>query len=123
MESDFELIVSDAIDNIPEKYQSKMKDILFKVEEEPTQAQRVKLGLRSCDALFGLYEGVPLTQRNGAVHSIVPDVITIFKHPMIEMYSSEISLKKQVYETVWHEVAHYFGLDHKMIHKAKKSQN
>lgn len=121
MENKFNSLVSDAIDNIPSQYQSKLKNVLFKIEDLPTPEQRKKLGLRDCDALFGLYEGVPLTGRNGAVHSIVPDVITIFMHPMIDIYNDEITLKKQIFETIWHEVAHYFGLDHKMIHAAKKS--
>lgn len=120
MENEFEKIVSDAIDNIPEQYQSRIKNVVFKVESEPTLEQRKKLGLRDCDALFGLYEGVPLTKRNGATHSIVPDVITVFIHPMIDIYTDVASLKKQVFETIWHEVAHYFGLDHNQIHKAKK---
>jgi predicted Zn-dependent protease with MMP-like domain len=120
MDINFDQIVSEAIDNIPEKYQQKLTDVLFKVEDQPTQEQMKQLGLRRCDALFGLYEGVPLTRRNGAVHSIVPDVITIFKHPMIEIYPEKDTLKKQIYETVWHEVAHYFGLNHRMIHMAKR---
>jgi predicted Zn-dependent protease with MMP-like domain len=120
MDEIFEQLVSDAIDNIPDKYQQKIKDVVFKVENEPSAQQRKQLGLRQCDALFGLYEGVPLTKRSGTVHSIVPDVITIFKYPMIEIYSNENALKSQIFETVWHEVAHYFGLNHTMIHKAKK---
>jgi predicted Zn-dependent protease with MMP-like domain len=119
MDSIFENLVSEAIDNIPNQYQSKLKNVVFKVEPEPTLEQRKKLGLRDCDALFGLYEGVPRTKRNGAVHSIVPDVITIFMHPMVDIYKDESSLKKQIFETIWHEVAHYFGLDHAQIHKAK----
>lgn len=120
MDSIFENLVSEAIDNIPNQYQSKLKNVVFKVESEPSLEQRKKLGLRDCDALFGLYEGVPLTKRNGAVHSIVPDVITIFIHPMVDIYKDETSLKKQIFETIWHEVAHYFGLNHAQIHEAKK---
>jgi predicted Zn-dependent protease with MMP-like domain len=116
----FERLVSDAIDHIPEQYQEKIQNVLFKVEDLPSYQQRQKLGLRKCDALFGLYEGVPLTKRNGGVHSIVPDVITIFKYPMTSIYPEEDALKKQIYETVWHEVAHYFGLNHKEIHAAKR---
>lgn len=115
----FEKLVVQAIDNIPEQYQTKIKNVVFKIEEQPSIEQRRKLGLRDCDALFGLYEGVPLTKRNGAVHSIVPDVITIFSHPMTDIYTNEKDLKKQVFETVWHEVAHYFGLDHDMIDDIK----
>lgn len=118
----FEDLVSEAIDNIPAEYQEKIQNVLFKAEDEPSQAQRKRLGLRRCDALYGLYEGVPLTGRNGSVPSIVPDVITIFKHPMIDMHRSETDLKVQIYETVWHEVAHYFGLNHHAIHTAKKKR-
>jgi len=120
MDKHFDNFVSEAIDNIPKQYSEKLKNILFIVEDEPTDSQRKKLGLRKCDALFGLYEGVPLTKRGGAVHSIVPDVITIFRQPMTRIFTIESELKKQIFETVWHEVAHYFGLDHQQINNAKK---
>ncbi len=120
-EDPFENLVSEAIDNIPKMYQDKIKNVLFSVEDMPSLEQRKKLGLRSCDALFGLYEGIPLTKRNGAVHSIVPDKITVFRYPMINIFTDTNELKKQVYETIWHEVAHYFGLDHKQIHSAKNN--
>jgi predicted Zn-dependent protease with MMP-like domain len=121
MKESFDVFIADAIDNIPTQYQEKIKDVLFRVEDEPTGEQRKKLGLRSCDALFGLYEGVPLTNRNGAVHSKVPDVITIFRYPMMKYYPEDNMLKKQIFETVWHEVAHYFGLNHRDIHLAKNN--
>ncbi len=119
---EFENIVHKAIKHIPEIYQEKLKNVVFRVEDQPTPSQRKKLGLRDCDALFGLYEGVPLTQRSGATYSVLPDVITIFYSPMATMFSDLVSLKKQVYETVWHEVAHFYGLNHSDIHKAKKSK-
>lgn len=119
---EFKQLISQAIDNIPKTYQDKIKNVAFKVESEPSPQQREKLGLRPCDALYGLYEGVPLTKRNGGVHSIVPDVITIFMFPMVLHLQNKEQLSKQVYETVWHEVAHYFGLDHDRIHKAKPTQ-
>jgi predicted Zn-dependent protease with MMP-like domain len=117
----FEELVENAINNIPDIYADKLNDVVFKIEDQPTTEQRTKLGLRKCDALFGLYEGIPLTSRNGVKFSKVPDVITIFKHPMVDIFADEQSLQKQVYETVWHEVAHFFGLDHKQINKAKKN--
>ncbi len=118
MEEKFKGFVKDAIDHIPDMYQEKMKTIAITVDDEPSTKQREKIGLRPCDALFGLYEGVPLTQRGGYTHSIPPDVITIFKHPMIELFPGEKELKKQIYKTLWHEVAHYFGLNHSQIHDA-----
>ncbi len=118
-QKEFEDIVTKAIDNVPDPYQSKLKDITFRVEERPSPEKRIKLKLGSHDALFGLYEGVPLPARGGAKPTIVPDVITVYMYPMVYMFPEREALKKQVYETVWHEVAHYFGLNHEQIHKAK----
>ncbi len=115
----FEQFVTDAIDNIPAQYQDKMKNVAIVVEDTPSDEQRRKLGLRRCDALFGLYEGVPLPKRGGVTLSIQPDVITIFRYPMLHMFRGEQALREQIYETLWHEVAHYFGLNHSQIHAAK----
>ena len=93
--------------------------IAFLVEDEPSPQQRKQLGLRCNQTLFGLYEGVPLPKRMGTV-KITPDIITIFKKP-IEQYSNSLEdVKKQVIHTVWHEVAHYFGLDHDRIHELER---
>ncbi len=119
MDDLFEKHVSDAIDHIPKRYTEKMKHVAIIIEDEPSPEQRAKLGLRSCDALFGLYEGVPLSRRGGSMLQIPPDVITIFKHPMIDIFNDQEMLKKQVYETLWHETAHFFGLNHTQIHRAK----
>ena len=119
---DFEALENEAVDHIPKQYKDKMQNVAFKVEEEPSIEQRMKLQLRNGQSLYGLYEGVPLPQRNGAVLSKAPDVITIFKHPMVDIHRNLTTLKEQVYETVWHEVAHYFGLNHRDIHAAKNNQ-
>jgi predicted Zn-dependent protease with MMP-like domain len=117
----FESYVADAIDNIPKIYKDKLDNVAFKTELEPSSQQRTSLGLRPCDALYGLYEGVPLPSRSGGIHSIVPDIITVFMHPMVEMHNNPIILKKQIYQTIWHEVAHYFGLGHERIHAVESS--
>ncbi len=119
MDQLFEQYVTEAIDAIPTKYREKMKHVAIIVEDEPTPAQRQHLGLRSCNALYGLYEGVPLPKRGGATLSLPPDRITIFRHPMMELFTEPKALKAQIKETLWHEVAHFFGLDHQQIHHAK----
>ena len=65
--------------------------------------------------LLGLYEGIPLPRRNNGYSGVLPDVITIFKraHEMITHDLQE--MRDMVHQTVWHEVAHYFGLDHGQI--------
>jgi predicted Zn-dependent protease with MMP-like domain len=116
----FESLVTDAIDTVPEPYKSQMQNIAFFVEDEPSEQQRQKLGLRPCQSLFGLYEGVPLPARGGNSTNILPDRITVFRRTHELFASNMADMKKQVHNTVWHEVAHYFGLDHKRIHELEQ---
>lgn len=121
-DEDFHKVVSAAIDKIPSKYQRHLQNVAFIVESEPTQQQRQNLGLKRFQTLFGLYEGVPLPSRGGTT-KLLPDKITIFKQP-IEYASADLGqLKEIVRNTLWHEVAHYFGLDHLRIDEleAKRS--
>ncbi len=118
----FEAYLSEAIDRIPVQYQEKMKSVAILVADEPTHEQRLKLHMRHGTSLFGLYEGVPLPKRGGAVYTLTPDVITIFKYPMTSVFTEPTALKQQIFETLWHEVAHYFGLDHDQIDRIKKRQ-
>jgi len=119
-ETDFRNIVTKAIDAIPKRYATHIKNLAFVIEDEPNEIQRQKLRLRQDQSLYGLYEGVPLTQRGAGYNLVLPDKITIFKRP-IEMTSySQAELEKQVAQTVWHEVAHYFGLGHGRIHELEQ---
>jgi len=120
---EFEQLVGQAIDNVPEPYGSRLQNIAFIVEDEPSLEQRQKTGLHPYQTLFGLYEGVPLPQRGGAT-KLLPDKITVFKNPILAAYPSKEAAKAQIFQTIWHEVAHYFGLNHKMIHEIEsRSQN
>lgn len=116
----FKQYVSEAIDHIPKMYQEKMKQVAILVEDEPTDEQKTHLTLNGHGHLFGLYEGVPLPARGGTTFVGPPDRITIFRYPMMHMYPKPEDLKRQIYKTLWHEVAHYFGLDHDAIEKAQK---
>lgn len=115
-EEQFNTAVSEGIDTIPPLYQKHLQNVAFIVEDEPTQEQRIQLHLYPNETLFGLYEGVPLPQRNGGT-KLLPDKITLFKNPMLAVCRDFGELKQLVRHTVWHEVAHYYGLDHKRIHE------
>jgi predicted Zn-dependent protease with MMP-like domain len=117
----FESIVTKAVDHLPEIYRQKIDNIAFIVEDIPTPEQRVKLDLANNQTLFGLYEGVPLPQRQGSM-KIMPDKITLYQIPIQSVVSNMEQLYDQVARTVWHEVAHYFGLDHNMIEKLNKKE-
>lgn len=111
---DFEQIVAEAVERVPAPYRQRLDNIAFLVEDEPSIEQRQKMALRPHETLFGLYEGVPLPQRGGAM-KLLPDKITIFRRPLLAVSSNLADLRRHVGHTVWHEVAHYFGLDHDRI--------
>jgi predicted Zn-dependent protease with MMP-like domain len=114
-EQQFEQLVQEAVESLPETHRSKIKNMGFFVRQLPSIEQARKAGLKPGMTLFGLYEGIPLSQRNGA-SIVMPDMITIFQEP-IENRSNDLKeLRQHVKHTVWHEVAHYFGLNHKQIY-------
>ena len=114
-DEEFEQIVREAVDLIPEKYGSRIDNLAFVVEDEPDSEQRRRLKLHKGTALFGLYQGIPLTRRASNYNLVLPDKITIFKGSLEQACNSLDELKKHVRHTIWHEVAHYYGLDHSQI--------
>ncbi len=114
-DKEFENIVKMAVDDIPEEYAKRLNNIGFVIEEQPTPSQRKKLRLHGGQMLFGLYEGIPLTARNNNYSGVLPDKITIFKYPATVLARTSDELLEMVRHTVWHEVAHYFGLNHDRI--------
>ena len=113
----FNDLIAQSLDELPTKYTSKLSNVLITFEDQPSVQQREKLNLRCNQTLFGLYEGIPLTARGAGYNMVVPDRITIFKLPMLAVCTDLSTLRVQVKHTLWHEIAHYFGLDHSRIHE------
>lgn len=118
---EFEAMVNDGISALPKIYQENLNNVAIVIADKPDKEQRTKLKLRCNESLFGLYEGIPLTKRGAGYNLVLPDKITIFKLPMLEFCNNENELKNQVRKTVWHEVAHFYGLNHEQIHKLEKN--
>jgi predicted Zn-dependent protease with MMP-like domain len=113
----FSKLVADGMDAIPDEFAKHIDNVVVVFADEPTEEQRKMLHLRRNSALFGLYEGVPKTSR-GAYNMSLPDKITIFKNEIIKVIGTdEQAIKKQVTKTVWHEIAHHFGLSDAEIHR------
>lgn len=127
-DQEFNDIIAKAMDELPQQYIEGLKNVLITYEDQPNPEQRQKLKLRCNDLLFGLYEGIPLTKRP-AVNSILggnvmslPDKITLFKNPIISISNDLEDFKRQVKHTLWHEIAHYYGLDHDRIHAIERGE-
>jgi predicted Zn-dependent protease with MMP-like domain len=117
-DTEFEDLIGQSLDELPKDYVKKLlKDVAVTWQDDPTEEQRAELQLRGNQTLFGLYEGLPLSQRYNGYTKLTPDKITIFKNPISFASHDMLSLKANIKHTVWHEMAHYFGLDHKRIHE------
>lgn len=111
----FQELINHALETLPQERMPYVQNVAFLFADEPTPAQRVQLKLRHDESLLGLYEGVPLPQRQGQ-QTMLPDRITLFKLPLCAGVADETELQEAIRHTMWHELAHYFGLNHDQIH-------
>ena len=117
----FDQFITEALDELPQEYIRNMKNVAITIADHPTEEQRTKLKLCRGQTLYGLYEGIPLTQRSGNYSGVLPDKITLFKGPISMSATDMISLKSQIKRTLWHEIAHHYGLNHARIHELENN--
>jgi len=128
---EFEHLVAQGYDLLPEWVKKKIKNVAVLVEEEPSAKVRQREGLGPHETLLGYYHGVPLSERGdmyGVGGAVLPDTITIFQKPILDAAAQEslrlgvgtegvlediykTHVRAIVADTVWHEFAHHFGMD------------
>jgi len=111
----FDVMITRAMDELPQEYIKGLDNVAIVMADEPTDEQKHKMKLRENMILLGLYEGIPLTQRGNGYTFVLPDKITLFKHSILRVVRSEAELFEQIKRTLWHEIAHYYGLNHQRM--------
>jgi predicted Zn-dependent protease with MMP-like domain len=106
----FVSLVRQALDGLPSPYRDWLANVEVVVERKPRRHQLRHIGLQPDETLFGLYEGVPLTERASDYGMVLPDKITIFQEPLEQAFSEDEELVAEVRSTVLHELAHHFGI-------------
>ena len=117
---EFDRLVGAAYAHIPARFRKRMKNIALLVEPEPSAHQLARGHVPRGNTLLGLYEGRPLTARSVFDSFTLPDRITIFQGPHERLARDPEHLERLVEDTVWHEVAHYFGLDEARVRAAER---
>lgn len=110
----FQQLINEALAGLPGEHAKNLQNVAILYEDIPTPEQRQQNNLRPDQTLLGLYEGTPLSQRQGMTR-LLPDKITLFKRPLESQAQSTPELKEAIRHTLWHEIAHYYGLDHGQI--------
>lgn len=121
-DAQFEQLINEGVEKIPKEFLDKIDNVAIVVGDEPTFFQRQKLNLRHGMSLFGLYEGVSQARRGGNYSGALPDKITIFKNPMLRYARSLDDLREIVKHTVWHEIAHHFGMNEQEVRHAESER-
>ncbi len=107
---EFEKLVAQALEQIPEKIRDHLDNVDLVVEDQPSREQLVGSGLDEDTYLLGLYEGLPLTERYD-YGMVLPDKITIFQKTIESICTNDDEIVAEVMDTVAHEIAHHFGID------------
>ena len=109
-------LMEDALDDLPEQYAEALSNVIFRVERAIMPRDRRRLGIGNA-TLYGLYEGVPLTHRDTRYDRVLPDRITLYWGPLSRDFPGEEALAREVRNTLYHEIAHYFGMDEDEVHE------
>jgi predicted Zn-dependent protease with MMP-like domain len=108
-QADFEQIVAEALDSLPERFAALVRNVVVSVEGEPNADDLA--GLDDDDGeILGIYRGVALTEREHG-EPLLPDEIAIFRAPTLRIARTRKEAVDEVRATVVHELGHYFGLD------------
>lgn len=108
-------LMQGALHDLPPQYADALSNVIFRVERAilPRDRRRLRLGNAT---LYGFYEGVPLTQRTSGYDRVLPDRITVYWGPLLRDFPDEADLEREVRNTLYHEIAHYFGMDEDDLH-------
>ena len=111
-DEEFDALITRAMDELPQEYIQGLDNVAIVQADEPTPEQRQKMHLDGNRLLLGLYEGIPLPERGAGYTFVLPDKITLFKYALLAVTHDDASFFEQIKRTLWHEMAHFYGLSH-----------
>jgi predicted Zn-dependent protease with MMP-like domain len=115
---DLEALVVDALERLPATFRERLESVAIVIEDEPTPEQ---LAAVRAPGLYGLYQGIPRTAWS-ADQASVPSKITIFRGPLTRANRTPDRLAAAVADTVYHEIAHHFGISDARLHELRSGR-
>ena len=111
---EFNELVAEALDSLPEEFAARMENVQVVVEDEPPL--EMLAGMPRGSTLLGLYHGIPITKREQYA-GVLPDKISIYRGPITRFWRDPDRIRAQIRRTVIHEVGHYFGIPEHRLHE------
>jgi len=106
-DEEFDRAVDDALDMVPDELLALLDNVVVLVEDDPPEDE---------PDLLGLYDGVPLTERDTQYGLVAPDRIFLYRNPLKDMCDDFDDLREEIAVTVVHEIGHYFGIEDAQLH-------
>ena len=116
----FRKLVEEALEEIPPRFRAAMRNVAVVVEDEPSQELLDEMEIGPDDTLFGLYQGIPLTERGWGHGNALPDRISIYQYPIEDACADDEEIRDCIAETVIHEFGHYFGMSEEEIEEIEE---
>jgi len=117
----FERLVGRSLQRLPKKFLDALQNITIEVEDEPEEEILEDMGIED-GALYGLYQGVPITEREWNFGNVLPDRIVIYQGPIERNAANDEEIEEIVLDTVAHEIGHYFGFDDKTLYEIEDTK-
>ena len=115
---DLEALVIDALERLPAPFRERLGSVAIVIEEEASPDELASVGARG---LFGLYHGIPRTTLS-ADAAPTPSKITIYRGPLTRAYRDPAALAAAVADTVYHEIAHHFGISDARLDELRRAR-
>lgn len=121
-DKEFRAMAAAAVERIPGDVRSKLENLVILTEDEPSPEKLAELGMEDDDTLLGLFEGLTRGEERTA-GSHLPPVITLYRLPILECCETRLEVEREIADTLWHEVAHYLGLDEEDVHREEEKSD
>ncbi len=108
---EFQALVEQALDGLPEDFAGLLDNVAVMVEDEPDPEDLEAMGLDPEDELFGLYQGVPLSDRDSFYMGAMPDRVILYRGPILRGCENRRQVIREIRDTLVHELGHHFGME------------
>lgn len=111
-DAEFQALVQQALDGLPEEYARRMTNVAVVVEDEPSTEVLADLEMDEDEDLLGLYQGLPIDKESFfQAGGQLPAKISIYRGPILRLCRTKQEVVQEVRDTVVHEIGHHFGFD------------
>lgn len=108
---EFQALVEQAMAGLPEEWAELLDNVAIMVEEEPDPDEMEAMGMDPDDDLLGLYQGVPLAERDTYYMGALPDRVILYRGPILRACDNRRQVIREIRDTLVHELGHHFGMD------------